>query len=90
MKIKISDYELGFWKIESIFDRGYFIHSKCYIEETENKITAKPANLIQYSTSGIYKQTPFEDIENLLDDDDSKPMSLMLNQYYNQNSKQNL
>ena len=54
-------------------------------EKTENKITAKPANLIQYSTSGTYKQTPFEDIENLLDDDDSKPMSLMLNQYYNQN-----
>lgn len=30
--LKIDDYELGAWKHESSFDRGFYIRQKCYIE----------------------------------------------------------
>ena len=36
--IDIDDYKLGYWKLESRFDRGSYIRQKCYIEEDYNKV----------------------------------------------------
>lgn len=43
--LRVHDSELGAWKLESVFDRARFLHSKCYIEENEGKLNVTVAGM---------------------------------------------
>lgn len=65
--MKIDDYKLGYWKLESRFTRGKYIRQKCYIEEFDGKLVATVAGMpkrlgrllnfenfkVGYSTAGL-------------------------------------
>lgn len=42
---KVDDFELGAWKLESVFDKGVFIRPKTYIEHTEKGWSVKGAGM---------------------------------------------
>lgn len=44
-EFRIDDYELGAWKLESVFDKGVFIRPKTYIEHTADGWTVKGAGM---------------------------------------------
>lgn len=43
--MKIDEYKLGYWKLESRFSRGKYIRQKCYIEEFDGELNVTIAGL---------------------------------------------
>lgn len=41
----IDDYKLGSWKLESVFQKGKYLRSKCYIEEFDGELNVTVAGL---------------------------------------------
>ena len=57
--IDIDDTRLGAWKLESQFDRGKYLHAKCYAEEYKGKLSVHIAGLPAKAASTL----KFEDIK---------------------------
>ena len=46
--IEIDDFKLGFWGLETRFQRAIFIRQKCYIQEIDGKVEPTVAGLPSY------------------------------------------
>lgn len=70
--MKIDDYKLGYWKLESRFEKGKYIRQKCYIEQFDGKLNTTVAGLpkrlgkylnfdnfnIGFTTEGLHIDNP--------------------------------
>lgn len=59
--IEVDDVKLGAWKLESEFDRGKYLRSKCYIEELNGELNVKCCGMPSRCYTGEYEnQVTFE------------------------------